>query len=271
MQPICLSDIAVFLEPKQEDLPSGDFGLLEETTKEGNEPSTFLFSNIAFLDESEKSTGEHQLNFSDTPRSFLEAVSRLFTGEEDRSSSDSEHLISSNRNENAKSLILTDPIKSQVIDNSPFHPRDISSGIRLTNEAIDVSSSPLSGLIATVVGWGNNDEKEKGGQRANTLQKAVVPILSNEQCQTWFKEEAIKEKRKLVVISDRRLCAGFESGGKDSCTGDSGGPLMIKQKGRYMVVGIVSTGIGCGRPKLPGLYTRVNSYLDWITQTIKSQ
>jgi secreted trypsin-like serine protease len=27
--------------------------------------------------------------------------------------------------------------------------------------------------------------------------------------------------------------------------------------------GIVSTGIGCGSP-VPGIYTKVNKYLDWI-------
>ena len=80
----------------------------------------------------------------------------------------------------------------------------------------------------------------------------------------------MKEKMDPVVVNDGRICAGTELGGKDSCLGDSGGPLMIKQDGRHMLVGVVSTGIGCGRPKLPGLYTRVHSYLDWITETLES-
>ena len=45
---------------------------------------------------------------------------------------------------------------------------------------------------------------------------------------------------------------------------------MVTQNNRVLVVGIVSAGIGCALPKLPGLYTRVNSYTDWIEQTVKN-
>ena len=43
---------------------------------------------------------------------------------------------------------------------------------------------------------------------------------------------------------------------------------MVKSEGRQLVVGVVSAGIGCARAKLPGLYTRVNNYIDWISETI---
>ncbi|ROT70570.1 putative transmembrane protease serine 9-like [Penaeus vannamei] len=51
--------------------------------------------------------------------------------------------------------------------------------------------------------------------------------------------------------------------------GDSGGPLLISDtQGRLVSVGVVSNGIGCGRPRVPGLYTRVSRYIDWITEKI---
>lgn len=46
---------------------------------------------------------------------------------------------------------------------------------------------------------------------------------------------------------------------------------MVKEKGRLVIVGIVSSGIGCARPKLPGLYMRVNKYIDWMIKMTKSK
>ncbi|XP_046463281.1 trypsin II-P29-like [Daphnia pulex] len=125
---------------------------------------------------------------------------------------------------------------------------------------------PFAGFLATAAGWGWTDEVKNGGKRANTLQKVDVPILANKDCQQWYKDE-----KKSLIIVDSALCAGLEQGGKDSCQGDSGGPLLVKKDGHHLLVGVVSAGIGCARPRLPGLYTRVNHYLDWISRTIRQQ
>lgn len=62
-----------------------------------------------------------------------------------------------------------------------------------------------------------------GGQRANTLQKVDVPILENEECQQWYREE-----KKSLVIVDTCLCAGYDVGGKDSCQVSSNGNSSVK-------------------------------------------
>ncbi|GIX78729.1 hypothetical protein CDAR_554711 [Caerostris darwini] len=54
--------------------------------------------------------------------------------------------------------------------------------------------------------------------------------------------------------------------------GDSGGPLLFEfARGYFVLVGIVSFGYKCAEPNFPGVYTRVSSFLPWITQNIKNQ
>ena len=59
--------------------------------------------------------------------------------------------------------------------------------------------------------------------------------------------------------------------GKDSCKGDSGGPLVSRDFAGdpWYQIGVVSYGTGkCGVGE-PGVYTRVDGYLDWIESKLK--
>lgn len=49
-----------------------------------------------------------------------------------------------------------------------------------------------------------------------------------------------------VTLKEIQICAGGEKG-RDSCNGDSGGPLMyVGENNTWYAAGIVSFGIGCG-------------------------
>uniref|UniRef100_A0A8C6CZY4 Plasminogen activator n=1 Tax=Moschus moschiferus TaxID=68415 RepID=A0A8C6CZY4_MOSMO len=72
------------------------------------------------------------------------------------------------------------------------------------------------------------------------------------------------------TITNNMLCAGdTRSGGDhtnlhDACQGDSGGPLVCMKDNHMTLVGIISWGLGCGQKDIPGVYTKVANYLDWI-------
>ncbi|VDO80408.1 unnamed protein product [Soboliphyme baturini] len=66
------------------------------------------------------------------------------------------------------------------------------------------------------------------------------------------------------------ICAGFESGGKSTCQGDSGGALACRHKdGKFYVHGITSFGVTCASAKHPPAFTQVTRYLDWIIAHMK--
>ncbi|XP_063829168.1 transmembrane protease serine 9-like [Ostrinia nubilalis] len=122
----------------------------------------------------------------------------------------------------------------------------------------------FSGTTATVAGWGFTNEDRAIGSRPNVLQKTSVVVVTNDECNQWYQSQGSK-----VKIIPTQMCAGHEQGGRDSCWADSGGPLMIREDKRHaMVVGVVSTGSGCARAKMPGVYTRVSRYTEWIVQSI---
>ncbi|XP_037668859.1 tissue-type plasminogen activator isoform X1 [Choloepus didactylus] len=77
------------------------------------------------------------------------------------------------------------------------------------------------------------------------------------------------------TITNNMLCAGdTRSGGNqanlhDACHGDSGGPLVCMKDNRMTLVGIISWGLGCGQKDVPGIYTKVTNYLDWIRDNMR--
>ncbi|XP_003705965.2 venom protease [Megachile rotundata] len=105
---------------------------------------------------------------------------------------------------------------------------------------------------AVVIGWGM---QYYGGPTSTVLMEAQIPIWPQNRCVRSFVQR----------IDSNVMCAGAYEGGRDACQGDSGGPLLLRlENGRWVNVGIVSWGIRCGEPGIPGIYTRVSSYLDWI-------
>jgi trypsin len=105
------------------------------------------------------------------------------------------------------------------------------------------------GTLATIAGWGVTEED---GDLPDTLQKAQVPITTDEYCESRYSDEDGWD-----FDPETMVCAGYPEGGVDTCQGDSGGPLFADASGARRVVGVTSWGNGCAQEGFPGVYARV--------------
>lgn len=108
-------------------------------------------------------------------------------------------------------------------------------------------------------------DSEKYGDILSPIKlKLRIPFVDHENCTKAYHAQYLR-------LGMGQVCAGGERG-KDSCPGDSGGALMNFDRTilRWVLSGIVSLGLElCGTENVPGVYTRVDNYLDWITDNIK--
>ena len=149
--------------------------------------------------------------------------------------------------------------------------------------------------LSLILGWGkeNNEQFDKGdlsycGAYSCGLKKAYVPITPLAECKQ-------QHKFAFQIFSSMHICAGAEGivlfvkcysirltsndvridhqpvkmlnfTGRDTCSGDSGGPLLVKsdRHSPTFLLGVVSFGINKCGTGVPGVYTNVQSFMPWI-------
>lgn len=94
-------------------------------------------------------------------------------------------------------------------------------------------------------------------------------VVEQETCSTSVNE--LRKTKDLPSLTNNMFCAGVPDGGKDSCHGDRGSPLSVRDGGRFWAAGIVSWGVDCRHRGTYGIYTRVANYLDWINKTMQEK
>merc|ERR1711997_386407 len=176
---------------------------------------------------------------------------------------------------------------------NPFEPSptkqavDLGRGVEIL-EKVEREQGSL-----TVLGWG---VLEENGVHAERLNYVNVPHVNRDVCRV---------KMWPYLVNNGMFCAGnLEEGGVDACQGDSGGPIVYRRspgvtsispttsvntpeedlavnttlsangaeaEGDWVLTGLVSWGIGCAKPDLPGIYTNVLNYQDWVRNNMLIQ
>ena len=96
-------------------------------------------------------------------------------------------------------------------------------------------------------------QRLEGAPVSDDLMYVDMEILEDSYCLSRYED---------LFEPTTMLCAGYKSGGKDSCQGDSGGGLVCDGK----LTGVVSYGTGCALPGYAGVYMEVSYYADWIEE-----
>ncbi|XP_046883716.1 elastase-1-like isoform X2 [Hypomesus transpacificus] len=134
------------------------------------------------------------------------------------------------------------------------------------NDRVQVACLPKSDAVLApnqpcyVTGWGR---LSSGGPKASSLQQALLPVVEHGVCSRsdWWGGS----------VKTWMVCAGGES--RSACHGDSGGPLSCEgPDGRWYVQGVTSFvhGGGCNTPQKPTVFTRVSSFIPWISKVTRA-
>lgn len=191
----------------------------------------------------------------------------------------------------------------QVIVHSNYSMRTLDNDIaliklstRTNSQTVHLAEDDLETGIATVTGWGRMED----GNFPINLMQSEVELRPNESCNSGMKNIYKADLAKILwdfsprlrisqpdieaataaigatmgdPLTDNMLCAGTDSGVRDACNGDSGGPLFVVEGDKVTQVGVVSWGDGpldsdvaCGHANAFGVYARVSRYRDWIKQ-----
>lgn len=148
-------------------------------------------------------------------------------------------------------------MQSRIDDDSNPH---VAKPVKFASEDFDASSL---GESCVVSGWGHT--VSKGGAASERLLETAVKAVTNDGCIKMLTSRNLPYDK----TGETMVCAGGKD--RDACQGDSGGPLVCKVDGEDRLYGIVSWGVGCATEGIPGVYTRVGSYIDWAQERIEEE
>ncbi|KAJ8983011.1 hypothetical protein NQ317_014308 [Molorchus minor] len=143
----------------------------------------------------------------------------------------------------------------------------VDLGAHISTACLPAQGQIINSTGCFVTGWGKKAFGRAGKDPA-ILKKIELPIVEPSQCQAALRKTRLGE---FFILDQSFVCAGGEQG-KDACIGDGGSPLVCpdpENPTRYLQVGIVAWGIGCGEADIPGVYADVAKFRNWIDDELQ--
>lgn len=135
------------------------------------------------------------------------------------------------------------------------------------------SRPPAPETIVSAYGWGVMEEVSGRNTRiASTgtaqrnpaeLRTGELQILDQNKCRARAGYGHVSNLM-LCGVTPRNSEAARQGRHVFTCLGDSGGPIMGRENGRMVQVGVVSWAVGCGVNDNPSVSANVAAYADWI-------
>ncbi|KAH8419009.1 hypothetical protein KR222_000629 [Zaprionus bogoriensis] len=114
----------------------------------------------------------------------------------------------------------------------------------------------IGGKVAVrLTGWGSTTPSSSAAKVPDRLQVLSYQTITNEEC-----------AQKGFRVTPNEICA-LSGAGQGACMGDSGGPLILSGDSQQLV-GIVSYGSATCAQGYPDVYTRVSSFLPYISRIL---
>lgn len=155
--------------------------------------------------------------------------------------------------------IIVHPLYDDFLLTNDLALIKLSSPTQITpiNVLAPFSTQDRPGKPAIALGWGAVAIFPL--QLSFALQQVTLPLVDNPRCSA-----------RMSGVTDDMLCAGDGLGGKDTCFGDSGGPLIVfdNESNTWRQIGITSWGIECAKVGFFGVYTRLKQYALFISDHI---
>ncbi|XP_058633832.1 hepatocyte growth factor-like protein [Onychostoma macrolepis] len=111
------------------------------------------------------------------------------------------------------------------------------------------------GTICEIAGWG--ETKGKGDE--TVLNVAQMPVLSNKDCNPYFKGR----------VRENEMCTMPFVAGVGACERDYGGPLACQNSDCWVLEGVIIPMRRCGHAGQPNIFIRVSFYVDWIKKVME--